>query len=293
MASVEAVDRRKPKKRKRVRVGDGFASEAELRAKLRGNTGSMEPLIRDGDGLKLPFRYDDNGKLKPFLPSETWIDTYFTEIDDRDADGKPVIVKWFDKGTVSPASSERRTLAPHMKPCRKCGRLTPPQAIEVPWTRQTRENTAMELLCTLPLAMAASVAILADDSGLGFNRTLQVLERLRRSFGLSLFRDADGGDWVMVPERKKAEVVVATEAYWDAMQRGYAKSVRLPTVCADCRSPGDHRFYGKSSSAAVMRKIADTHAEPRPDQMELKPERKSELRKEIKRVMRYRWIPRD
>lgn len=117
----------KKKKSSYVRVGYGFADDRKLKAKIRGNTGDGEPYAGNGDGVLLPLRNPDTNRPYTYLPSEAWVDTHFTEIQDIDADGLPIIVRVFYRGAKE---SPLNGAATAMVRCAICGHLCPPEALE-------------------------------------------------------------------------------------------------------------------------------------------------------------------
>lgn len=118
---------RKKKKSAYVRVGTGYADEQKLRAKVRGNTGDGSPGTGDGDGRMLPLRNPETGREYRYLPSEALVDLHIREIDDVDADGEAINVRFFDRSIRESPLNDPDT---KMVRCPRCGRLTPPNAME-------------------------------------------------------------------------------------------------------------------------------------------------------------------
>ncbi len=288
--SMVAERKGKGRKSSLVRVGRGFKSEAKFREKLRGNRGSGEKDARPGDGVKLSLR-DRDGNRQTFLPSESWIDTYFQEVSAVDDKGQPNVERYYDKATRSPLHANGP--APGMVRCRKCGHLTPRKVMERPWYYPKAESVAMDVLCAVPIASEAAVDLLAQDFRIGLAKCLRMLEGFRRRFGLIIFPDGDGRQWVSIPERYRARVIEATERYSNLPAAEARRPVIERPTCADCNRNQIHAAYGGSPSAAAIFEIGLRQRPKRETlQVKLKPEDKASLRREIKCVKRYRWVPR-
>lgn len=109
------------KKKGCIRVGLKYADEHRIRGKLRGNRGTGDHFVAEGQGVCLPPVNPDTKLVCTYWPSEPWIDSTFRQVDDLDADGTPISVRYHDP---------RVQIPPGMIRCPRCGHATPPNAME-------------------------------------------------------------------------------------------------------------------------------------------------------------------
>lgn len=135
----------KSKKKGCIRVGIRYADEHKIRGKLRGNRGTADHFIAEGEGVCLPPANPETYQPVTFWPSEPWIDSTFRQVDDLDADGTPISVRYHDS---------RVQLPPGMIRCPRCGHATPPNAMEGKRCADCRREWEHERHGPSPSAMA-------------------------------------------------------------------------------------------------------------------------------------------
>jgi hypothetical protein len=252
----------KKKKPRLIRVGPGFKDEAPIRARLRGNTGNPSILLAP-DGRMLPLT-NDEGRLRTYRPSEPWVDATFSQVDDVDADGDPISIRWHDPS---------KQLPPGMVRCVKCGRATPDNCIEGERISARKVENAIagyelesELLAMLPPVNPLSLADAADELDESADDVAEAAGRLAKAHGDLLLLESEYGWLQVAPGRHGAVQAVAT-AYWERVHERKSgrqrveprkivkRKVKHRITCADCRPAHVHELHGASPSAVAIRAI--------------------------------------